>query len=97
MTPEEPWYASSSDAGGRAGPQHRAGFRDVLAVVGIWAATVLAYVAQPVVAVVWAGAAIAGAVAFLAHGRPPRTPAIAALALAGVGLLWTLVQLGALY
>ena len=97
MTYEEPRYAWSSDTGGRAGPRRRADPRDVLAAVGIWVATVLVYVAQPVVAVVWAGAAIGGAVAFLAHGRPPRTPAITALALAGVGLLWTLVQLGALY
>jgi hypothetical protein len=68
-----------------------------MAVTGIWVATVLTYAAQPVVALLWAGAAIAGAVAFLAQGRPARTPAIAALVLAGVGLLWTLVQLGALY
>ncbi len=97
MTFEEPRYASSSDIGGRGRPQRRGGTRDALVVVGIWTATVLVYVAQPVVAVVWAGAAIAGAIAFLARGRPLQTPAIAALVLAGVGLQWTLVQLGALY
>jgi hypothetical protein len=97
MTFEEPRYASSSGIGGRGHPQRRSGPRDVLVVVGVWTATVLVYVAQPVVALLWAGAAITGAVALLAHGRPLRTPAIAALVFAGVGLLWMLVQLGTLY
>lgn len=69
----------------------------MLFVVGIWVATVLTYVAQPVVALLWAGAAMAGGVVALVQEHPGRPWVIAALLLAGVGLLWTLVQLGALY
>ena len=66
-------------------------------VVGIWVATVLAYVAQPVVALLWAGVALAGGIVFLVQERTGRPPVIAALVLAGFGMLWMLVQLGALY
>ena len=68
-------------------------------LVGMGVATVLAYLAQPVLAVVWAGAAIAAAVVLLTrdHGGGVRAAAIAGLILAGAGLLSTLVRLGALY
>ena len=71
--------------------------QDVVMAVAIGAATLLAYVAQPVTALVWAGAAIAGAVVHLSQGRSLRAPVIVALVLAVVALLWMLVQLGALY
>jgi hypothetical protein len=68
-------------------------------LVGMGIATVLAYVAQPVLAVAWAGAAIAAAVVLLTrdHGVGLRAAAVTALVLAGAGLLSTLVRLGALY
>ena len=47
----------------------------------MWVATVLAYLAQPIAALVWAGTAIASAIIFLAQARPGRPWAIAALAL----------------
>ncbi len=97
MISEEPRFASPSADYGPGRPRHHRWRHDATAITGIWVATVLAYAAQPVVALLWAGVAIAGAIAFLARGRPTRTPAIAALVLAGVGLQWTLVQLGALY
>ena len=65
--------------------------------VGMWGATMLTYLAQPVFAVVWAGIAIAAAIVVLARALPVRTSAITTLVLAGVGLLATLVRLGALY
>ena len=67
----------------------------LLVVMGL--AAVLTYVAQPVVALLWAGVAIALAIIVLVQEDSARPAPIAALVLAGVGLLWTLVQLGALY
>jgi hypothetical protein len=74
----------------------RLGGRDnvvVLTSVGLAAASI--YVAQPVVALLWAGLAIVGGVVFLVQDRPGRPVAIAALIFAGIGLMWTVVRLGA--
>jgi hypothetical protein len=65
--------------------------------VGMCVATVLTYLAQPALAVVWAGVAIAAALVVLSREHGARAPAIVALVLAGAGLLSTLVRLGALY
>jgi hypothetical protein len=78
-------------------PQRHSTRQDVLFVSGIWIATVLAYVAQPVVALLWAGVAVAGGIVFLVQERAGRPLVIAAVVLAGFGMLWMLVQLGALY
>jgi hypothetical protein len=78
-------------------PQQHTARQDMLFVASIWIATVLAYVAQPVAALLWAGVAMAGGIVFLVQERAGRPPVIAALVIAGFGMLWMLVQLGALY
>jgi hypothetical protein len=72
-------------------------WKDLAAIVGTWAATVLAYLAPPVGALLWAGLGITGAVVVLAQDRPGRVPAIAALVFAVIAVMWTLVRMGALY
>jgi|tagenome__1003787_1003787.scaffolds.fasta_scaffold17597681_1 hypothetical protein len=85
---------------GHAGPPSIAsGDNNRSWLVGMGIATVLTFVAQPVLAVAWAGAAIAAAVVLLTrdHGVGLRAAAVTALVLAVAGLLSTLVRLGALY
>jgi hypothetical protein len=72
-------------------------WRDLAPIAGTWVATVLAYLAPPVGALLWAGIAITGAVVVLTHARPGRVPATAALVFAVIAVLWTLVRMGALY
>jgi hypothetical protein len=71
-------------------------WKDLAAIVGTWVATVLAYLAPPVGALLWAGLGITGAVVVLVQDRPGRVPAIAALVFAVIAVLWTLVRMGAL-
>jgi hypothetical protein len=86
----------SRSPSGHTGPQSIAPGDNRSWFVGMWVATVLTYLAQPLPAVAWAGAAIAAAVVLLTRGHG-QASAITALVLAGVGLLSTLVRLGALY
>jgi hypothetical protein len=89
----------SRSPSGPAGPPSIASGDNRSWLVGMGIATVLTFVAQPVLAVVRAGAAIAAAVVLLTrdHGVGLRAAAVTALVLAGAGLLSTLVRLGALY
>jgi hypothetical protein len=73
------------------------GWRDLAPIAGTWVATILAYLAPPVDALLWAGLAITGAVVVLTQARPGRVPATAALVFAVIAVLWTLVRMGALY
>ena len=85
------------DIDDRHPPQRLGGRHNATVLAGVLLATALTFVAQPVVAVLWAGAAIAGGIVFLVQDRPGRPAAIAAIIFAGTGLMWTFVQLGALY
>jgi hypothetical protein len=96
MTQQDPGAQFPSGASGRS-PQHHSARQNRMLIVGMWVATVLAYLAQPIAALVWAGTAITSAIIFLAQARPGKPLAIAALVFAVVALLWTLVQLGTLY
>jgi hypothetical protein len=92
MPQQESRLPSTRCAGSSSGPGENRGW-----FVGMWGATVLTYLAQPAFAEAWAGIAIAAALVVLARDHPVRTSAITTLVLAGVGLLSTLVRLGALY
>jgi hypothetical protein len=78
-------------------PERGDAWKNLATVVGTWVATALAYLAPPVGALLWAGLAITGAIVVLAHGRPGRVPATAALVFAVIAVLWTLVRMGTLY
>ena len=77
-------------------PPRLGGGQNVLVLAGIWFATALTYVANPVVALLWSGVAIAGGIVALVQDRPGRPAVIVALLFAGVGVMWTLVRLGVL-
>jgi hypothetical protein len=96
MTQQQPRRQRLSDDYARR-PQPHDARQNTMLIVGMWIATVLAYLAQPIGALIWSGIAIAGAIIFLTQARPRRPPVIAALVFAGVALLWTLVRLGTLY
>jgi hypothetical protein len=81
----------------RRRPPRLGGRDNVMVLVGVWLATASAYVAQPVVGLLWSGLAIAGGSVFLVQDRPGRPVAIAALVFAGIAVVWTLVQLDGAY
>ena len=84
-------------SGDRRVRARRDGRESAALLAGMWLTTVPAYVAPPVVALLCAVVAIAVGIVFLVQERSPRPPAMGAFVLAGVGLLWALVQLSALH